>query len=177
VKRDDAIALALLGAVVLTHEAIPWGLGWWFPVPDVKMPDGRTYRARVSHEYETGHYGVDILYKKNGMWFAPVGTPITSAKGGKVWSVQKSPRGWSIVVDHGAPFATFYQHLATTLVTKGQPVIAGQMLGTMGSDPLDAAHVRHLHFAVWYKGAGDKASVDPGAVIDKWRRPPTWTAP
>lgn len=176
-KRDDVIALAVLGAVVLKRggDPVQWGAGWWFPVPDVRMPDGHTYRSQVSHEFEAGHPGVDILYKRNGQWFAPVGTPITSARAGTVWSVTKSPRGWSIVIDHGKPFATFYQHLETPGVSKGQPVIAGQMLGTMGIDPLDKARVRHLHFAVWYKGAGDGASVDPMAVIDKWRRPPTWT--
>lgn len=171
------MAAIVIGAIVLTRESIPWGSGWWWPVPNVRMPDGE-YKAQVSRAFEdAGHYGADILYKRAGKWFAPVGTPITAARAGKVWSVTKSPRGWSVVIDHGKPFATFYQHLQDAVVSKGQPVIAGQALGRMGSDPLDAAHLRHLHFAVWYKGAGDKASVDMSHVIGSWRRPPTWTAP
>lgn len=47
---------------------------------------------------------------------------------------------------------------------------AGDQLGTMGADPLDAQKLRHLHFAVWYRGHGDAASVDPADSMRHWRR-------
>jgi murein DD-endopeptidase MepM/ murein hydrolase activator NlpD len=110
-------------------------------------------------------------------FFAPPGVPILAARPGTVWSVTKSPKGWSVVINHGAPFATYYQHLDMVVVAKGMPVIAGTMLGTMGWDPQQGASAfRHLHFAVWLNGHGDASSVDPGSVIGKWTRPPDWKA-
>jgi murein DD-endopeptidase MepM/ murein hydrolase activator NlpD len=105
-------------------------------------------------------------------WFAPEDTPVCAAKAGTVWSVQESPRGWSVVVDHGPPWATFYQHLAKVSpgISRGARVEAGSQLGTMGSDPTDPQHVRHLHFATWYHGAGDDSSVDPSEAMHSWSR-------
>ena len=114
------------------------------------------------------------------MYFAPPNTPILAAKDGRVWSVQKTPRGWAVVIDHGKPWATFYQHLERVDLEphahgKSQSGIAttvkaGDMIGTMGFDPLDSAKLRHLHFAPWYEGHGDSAVVDPAGEIANWRR-------
>lgn len=209
-SRDDDTAV-IIGVGVLFMamrksggEVIPWGAGWQWPVPDAVIAGDR-YPAVISNGFSSGpHYGVDIMFRRktlmdqaqyspgssNGStsYFAPPGTPIVAAKDARVWSVQKSPRGWSVVLDHGQPFATFYQHLERVdleLHVNGLPVggkvpthvKAGDMLGTMGADPLDGAHLRHLHFAVWYKGAGDNASVNPAGAMVTWKRPPTWQVP
>ena len=111
----------------------------------------------------------------------PEGTPVLAARAGKLWSVQQTARGLSVVVDHGKPFATFYQHLASvdpaiagggnpSLAFRGMAIEAGQRLGTVGIDPTDPSKVRHLHFAVWYNGSGDGSSVDPSSVMPGWRR-------
>lgn len=190
---NDAVIIGLGLALVASSKPIPWGAGWMWPVPSATF-DGAGYPAVVSQGFHApAHMGVDIVYRRrsrkdrpeypsgstNGspMHFAPPGVPVFAAKAGTVWSVTKSPRGWSVVINHGAPFATFYQHMDSVIVAKGMPVIAGTMLGTMGWDPLDAQRLRHLHFAVWYNGHGDSASVDPAGVIGKWTRPPlTWKA-
>jgi murein DD-endopeptidase MepM/ murein hydrolase activator NlpD len=103
-----------------------------------------------------------------GGWDAPEGTPIVAANAGTVQRVARSPRGWSIVVDHG-PVLTFYQHLETTAVRQGERVTAGQRLGTMGADPLDAQHVRHLHFEVWQRVGADVAHLDPQPLMAPWK--------
>lgn len=166
-------------------SSIPWGVGWAWPVPPVRFPDGKVFRPGITHELEAGHAGVDIMFRgyrtgddltEPAPYFAPVGTPITAARDGRVWSVAKTARGWGVVVDHGKPFATFYQHLQSVeALAKGMPITAGQRLGTMGIDPLDASKVRHLHFAVWFDGMGDAASVDPSPVIGGWALPAPWS--
>jgi len=192
---DDAViaGLILLAMLSSRSQTIEWGGGWWWPVPDLKHADGSIDRAVVSQEFRGGgaapHYGVDVMYRNRTpppTFTAPAGTPILSARDGSLWSVQRTPRGWNVVVDHGPPFATFYQHLAevepdvlaglqgkNVITGSGKrafPINGGRKIGTMGEDPTDAGHVRHLHFAVWYGGAGDRASVDPTGVMYAWRR-------
>lgn len=178
--RDRAVITAVLFAAFIADRGkrVPWGDGWYWPVPSVRMPDGHVYDAGVTNEFKRDHYGVDIMFRDAaGAYFAPPGTPITAARAGRVWNVAKTARGWTVVLDHGKPFATFYQHLqSVAALGKGMPVAAGQRLGVMGIDPTDPQRVRHLHFAVWFDGMGDGASVDPSPVIGGWRRPATWDA-
>lgn len=123
------------------------------------------------------HLGVDLMYRNAApppIFTAPEGVPVLAARDGKLWSITKTPRGWAVVLDHGPPFATFYQHLesiapALADAKRGELVLAGTPLGIMGSDPTDGGHVRHLHFAVWYQGHGDSASVDPSQAMATWR--------
>jgi murein DD-endopeptidase MepM/ murein hydrolase activator NlpD len=157
------VALAVLGSV----GALPWGGGWVWPVPTTQQG-----AAVISQEFRRpAHLGVDVMFRVGGRFVADAGTPVVAARAGRVWSTGHTARGWNVVLDHGAPWATFYQHLADEPVVKaGDVVTAGQRLGFMGVDPTDAAGVRHLHFAVWYKGNGDSASVDPGAAMQGWGR-------
>lgn len=194
-EDENALVFAVLGWLLVSASGgsgviIPWGDGWVWPVTDIVMRDGTRYHPSISQEHKLGHYGVDIMFRRrthddraaefasgsvNGSpWhFAPPGTPIVAARDGRVWSAGNSPRGKSVVIDHGKPFATYYQHLQTLSVATGALVKAGQVIGTMGFDPLDSARLRHLHFSVWYKGAGDNASVDPAQSMPTWARPST----
>jgi len=120
--------------------------------------------------------GVDIMYKgRTEGFYAPVGTPITAAKSGKVWSVDHTRRGWAVVIDHGPPFATFYQHLEDVepWLRKDAAVTAGHRMGVMGADPTDPERIRHLHFEVWWKGA-EGSAVDPAPMLGGAQRQ-LWT--
>lgn len=115
-------------------------------------------------------------------YWVPDGVPVLAARDGTLWSVERTARGWAIVIDHGPPFSTFYTHLESVetdiangiqgVRRNGEPLFipAGRQLGRVGHDPTDANRVRHLHFAVWYQGAGDAASVDPTQDMATWRR-------
>lgn len=206
-KRDNE-TLWLFGgiaaAMLLGGAVIPWGDGWMWPVPPVEFPDGVLYRPVVSSGFRPPvHFGVDVFYQRRGStdrvaqfppgsvngssgFFNPPGTPVIAARDARVWSTgQSAAFGNSVVLDHGAPFATFYQHLSqVTLVphANGFPVgskvptmiKAGTKLGTMGFAPSDPERLRHLHFAVWFKGVGDRASVDPGPEMARWSLAPRW---
>ena len=154
--RDrDIVVIGLLVLLAMTKKVIAWGTGWVFPVAGPGV--------RLTQEFKpVTHLGVDIV--------GPAGAHIVAARSGKVWSTGETARGLNVVIDHGKPWATFYQHLSRVDVVKGQVVIAGQSIGIIGADPTDHQHVRHLHFAMWYEGAGDNASVDPTHEMASWRR-------
>lgn len=184
---DLAIAAVVLLLAMSRRREPEWGGPWQWPIPDIITPDGVRHAATISQEFRTGappHYGVDLMYRDPaGGWTAPRGTPILAARSGTLWSVTQTARGWSIVLDHGKPWATYYQHLESVepevlagvqgVKRTGRPamsIVAGRRLGRMGTDPTDGGHVRHLHFSTWYQGAGDSAAVDPGTAMAGWIR-------
>jgi murein DD-endopeptidase MepM/ murein hydrolase activator NlpD len=181
-----------------SKDSIAWGDGWVWPVPPMRIPKGGVlYDPVISQEFrESDHNGVDIMYQRksahdqpqyapgspdgNERFFAPRLVPILAARAGRVWSVSKGARGWAVVLDHSAPFATFYQHLETPALpvhAKGvntaagsvTHVKAGDIIGFMGFSPEDPERLRHLHFEVWHGGAANHA-VDPVEAMRKWPR-------
>jgi len=70
----------------------------------------------------TIHRGVDIMYRRrtlseladvfpprkpHSLWhFMPPGTLALAAADGEVWSARRTPRGHTVVISHGAPWAT-----------------------------------------------------------------------
>ena len=177
--EELAVILALI-LLAMSKKTLPWGTGWSWPIPQLEM-SGAMLLPAISQEYRGGgaspHYGLDLMYGRPGAYFVPAGAvPVLAARAGALWSVHRTARGWGVVIDHGAPWATYYQHLESVVpelesAPRGTPIAAGQPLGVMGSDPLDGGHVRHLHFAVWYQGHGDAASVDPADAMSGWVRP------
>ena len=198
-RGDSWVAVSVLAGILLAmrdSKSIAWGSNWVWPIPEIHLLGGLVYPPVISQEWRASgspHYGVDLMYERapgRRSFFVPdVDVPVLAANGGTLWSVERTPRGWAVVIDHGKPFATFYQHLREVdpVIAAGAQgvhhgkwgppmvIASGQRLGVMGADPLDAAHVRHLHFAVWYQGAGDSASVDPSTEMSKWGRV-AWTA-
>jgi hypothetical protein len=98
----------------------------------------------------------------------PDGVPAVAAADGIVWSATQTPHGFAVVIDHGAiaKIATFYTHLEKLLVAKGDHVRAGQPIGVIGADPLDAAHLKHLHFEIWL--GGPQNATDPAPIMRGW---------
>ena len=82
----------------------------------------------------------------------PTGTQVVAAKPGTVTSVHRgvgpSTNNITIKGANGDNYIYFYQHLGTGTiqVNEGQPVVAGQPIGKIGTDE-DANHTnKHLHF-------------------------------
>lgn len=190
------IALVIAFAALGGRRRAPgaWPSGWMWPVPDLVV-NGVRWPSEISQEYRDtsthAHLGLDIMYRNPlppPTYAVPPGVdvPVLAARAGTLWSVSLSPRGWQVVVDHGPPWATYYQHirsidpLLVAAVAAGQTgeakgtaplqLAAGQPLGIMGADPLDLNHIVHLHFAVWYQGYGNAASIDPRKDMQTWQR-------
>jgi Peptidase family M23 len=145
-----------------------------------EISDGFQGRRRSSSGEPIRHGGVDLMYRRVASDRWPAGSANASrhyvmpprraalaASSGRIWSASYTPRGWTVVIDH-APrnLATYYTHLSQLLVVPQQDVRAGQPIGIIGADPLDAAHLLHLHWEVWRGGAADR--FDPEPLLKTW---------
>jgi len=108
--------------------------------------------------------GLDIVYKRIGRpgSVVPAGTKAIAAASGKVLTVRKSERGWTVIIDTGRDMSLLYRHLQNPIVTAGDQVVPAEILGDIGHDPTDRAKKRHLHFEVWYQGR----RLDPGPLFE-----------
>ena len=80
------------------------------------------------------------------------GTPIYAARAGTVTvSTYESGYGNYCVINHGDGFSSLYAHMTNDVVSVGQTVAQGQLIGYMGST--GASTGPHLHFGVSYNGS------------------------
>ncbi len=95
------------------------------------------YRMHPIHRTPRLHAGVDFG--------APMGTPVPSQTGGTVSFAGWGPGGFGnlVKVKQGA-WEMFYAHLSKILVSAGQAVTKGQILGNVGST--GASTGPHLHY-------------------------------
>ncbi len=78
---------------------------------------------------------------------AAAGTPVKAVAGGKVRLARDFYySGLTLFVDHGAGLVSVYMHLEKILVTEGETVVAGQVVGRVGST--GRATGPHLHLGV-----------------------------
>ncbi len=99
-----------------------------------------------------GHQGIDFQ--------ASYGDPIHACRAGTIVSA-----GWmggygnATVIDHGGGMATLYGHQSQILVSEGQHVNAGDVIGYIGSTGFSTGP--HLHFEVRINGN----TVDPAPYL------------
>jgi len=86
------------------------------------------------------HMGIDFVGPRN--------TKIFSTAKGIVTLAKHSRRGYGneIVIDHGYGFSTRYGHLNKILVTEGQKIERGELIGFMGNTGRSTG--THLHYEV-----------------------------
>ena len=94
------------------------------------------------------HAGIDLR-----TW---CGTPIYAAKAGTVqWAQWRNGFGNQVMLDHGlyngSSLMTSYNHMTSFVVSGGQSVAQGQLLGYSGNTGISAAC--HLHLEVYVNGA------------------------
>lgn len=105
-------------------------------------------RSVINGMNRSPHSGVDLR--------ADEGTPVRSIQSGKVVLVADHFfSGKSVVIDHGGTIQSMYFHLEKALVTEGEEVKGGQVIGLVGST--GRATGPHLHFGMRVNGA----RVDP----------------
>lgn len=115
--------------------------GFVFPLRTTKatilsMPDGvwcTTSQVSCHHDYKAA----DI--------FAPTGTEVLAARGGKVVLVKENPGHVVIKADDGNIY--YYTHMGakTMTVSKDQVVVAGTVLGRVGTRADAQGTQQHLH--------------------------------
>ncbi len=98
------------------------------------------------------HYGIDIAAKQ--------GTMIKSSGSGVVTMAEDDLyyTGGTIIMDHGHGISTIYSHLETVLVSVGDIINQGDIIGTVGSTGRSTGP--HLDFRInWFQTRLDPMSV------------------
>ncbi len=79
------------------------------------------------------------------------GANVVAADGGTVvTSATSSSYGEYVVISHGNGYSTLYAHMSKRLVSKGDTVSQGDVIGIVGSTGLSSGP--HLHFEIWSDG-------------------------
>ncbi len=109
-----------------------------------KLTSPYGYRVHpVTGKYHL-HNGVDLAAAK--------GTKIYATKSGKVTTaVYNYSWGYYVVINHLDGFSSLYGHMTNFVVSEGQYVKRGQLIGYVGSTGWSTGN--HLHFTVYYNGA------------------------
>jgi murein DD-endopeptidase MepM/ murein hydrolase activator NlpD len=126
------------------QNAIPSSGGFTAPIHDEwHSSGGFTYQPNPTHP--RGHMGVDLR--------APGGTPVYPLADGVVSNVGTDPMGGNVVnIQHANGVRTYYAHLSSVSVHKGDKVIKDTVIGSVGNTGNASHTIPHLHFQVWQDG-------------------------
>jgi murein DD-endopeptidase MepM/ murein hydrolase activator NlpD len=108
----------------------------------ISSPFGMRYHP-ISGAYKM-HNGIDIP--------GASGTPIYATRSGyvSVAAYQAGGAGNYVSLNHGDGFGSIYMHMTHYIVSVGQYVSAGQVIGYMGTT--GGSTGVHLHFGIFYNG-------------------------
>ncbi len=129
------------------------GIKWTMPCRYTKFTSAYGYRVHPVYGTWKFHSGVDLAGSK--------GTPIYASRSGTVTTATyHKSMGNYVTINHGDGFSTSYLHMTHDVVSKGQYVTAGQVIGYMGSTGTSTGP--HLHFTIYYNGQ----TVNPADYIN-----------
>lgn len=121
----------------------PASEGWIVPCSYVMLTSPFGYRDAPTEGASTFHQGVDLA--------GPEGTPIYATRSGTVTIARYSnSAGFYVTINHGDGFSSVYMHMTNYVVSVGQTVSQGQLIGYMGSTGISTGS--HLHFGISLNG-------------------------
>ncbi len=127
--------------------------GWLRPCSYVMMTSPFGNRDAPTAGASTYHQGVDLA--------GPKGTPIYASRAGRVTVAgYGSAAGYYVTINHLDGFSSIYMHMTNYVVSSGQTVSAGQLIGYMGNTGVSTGY--HLHFGIAYNGV----YVNPAAYVN-----------
>ena len=134
-----------LAKMALQGQNPPSAAGWITPVSGYTITSPFGMRKHPILGYSKMHNGIDMA--------CPSGTRIYASRAGTVTnaSYQAGGAGYYVSINHGDGFASIYMHMTRFVVSAGQTVTAGQLIGYVGSTGLSTGP--HLHFGISYAGA------------------------
>ena len=119
------------------------GISWKVPINYTAFTSPYGWRIHPISGTKKFHYGVDLA--------APTGTPIYATRSGTVdTATYGSSGGYYVQINHGDGFRSIYLHMTHYIVSPGQHVSQGQVIGYCGST--GASTGPHLHFGISYNG-------------------------
>ena len=134
------------------HKVVE-GLTWITPINYTYFSSPFGWRIHPIYGYEKFHYGVDLS--------APQGTPIVATRSGVISRTgYDSTSGYHVYINHQDGFSSRYLHMTHYIVSPGEWVAAGQVIGYCGST--GASTGPHLHFSLYYNGT----AVNPALYLN-----------
>lgn len=112
------------------------------------VTDAYGYRYHPIYGYYKFHPAVDFA--------VPQGTPIYATKSGTVTAAAYNEyNGYYVAINHNDGYTSLYAHMTNFVVSVGQTVSQGEVIGYVGSTGYSTGP--HMHFEITYGGA----SVNP----------------
>jgi len=143
-ERMDKVA----AGVATTSVSVPSAM----PLTDARLSSGYGMRNHPVLGGRRGHKGVDLA--------APTGTPVYATADGFVSKADWfSSYGKYISIEHGASLQTRFAHLSDMVVSAGDKVKKGDLIGYVGSTGRSTGP--HLHYEVRVDGV----AVDPSPYM------------
>jgi len=106
---------------------------------------------------DEAHPGIDIA--------VPTGSIVRAAAGGTVAETGQDPEyGWFVLLQHAEGYQSMYGHLSRRLVSRGDSVAPGRVIGLSGNTGRSTAP--HLHFEIRRQGV----SLDPLTMVKEGRQ-------
>lgn len=126
------------------------------PKPEEKPnpPAESSWRQPCSYSYISSGYGSRSGGWHNGVDFAASrGTPIYASRSGTVTKARSMTTSYGnhVVINHGDGFSSLYAHMDYFVVSSGEYVSQGQLIGYVGSTGNSTGP--HLHFTIMYNGS------------------------
>lgn len=119
--------------------------GWLYPLPyRVAVTSAYGYRVHPVTGAWSFHTGVDLG--------AAEGTPIYATRSGTVTTATYSDvYGNYVTINHGDGYSSLYGHMTHYVVSAGEYVSQGEVIGYVGSTGWSTGP--HLHFTIYYNGS------------------------
>ncbi len=131
--------LEMWAGLAKLSQVLPLGA----PVKNTRVTSSFGIRKDPFTKKPKQHKGIDFAGK--------IGTELTAVAPGRVISVgERTGYGLTVEVDHGLGFSTLYAHLSKILVSRGDWVRPGSVVGLGGSSGRSTG--AHLHYEIKYKG-------------------------
>ena len=118
---------------------------WRTPVSGYTLTSAFGNRLHPVLGYYRMHNGIDMACAQ--------GTPIYATRAGTVTtaSYQAGGAGYYVSINHLDGFSSIYMHMTHYVVSAGQSVSQGQLIGYVGSTGISTGP--HLHFGISYAGS------------------------
>jgi len=109
-----------------------------------RLSSGFGMRMHPIYKVMQFHPGIDFAARH--------GTPIYASGDGVIIEAEYNAGGYgnAVKIDHGYGYETYYAHMAKFVVSEGQKVKRGELIGYVGSTGFSTAP--HLHYEVFYNG-------------------------
>ena len=143
-ELEEAEYNAYLAELAKSGDNPPSDATWVTPVSGYTLTSPFGMRIHPVLGYEKMHNGIDMACAQ--------GTPIYATRAGTVTtaSYQASGAGYYVSINHLDGFASIYMHMTHYVVSAGQTVSQGQLIGHVGSTGMSTG--AHLHFGISYAG-------------------------